>query len=199
MRRLSSLQRTAVLACSIGVCLSPLAANADLTDDEKRELFLAFLEEDRHAIRRIAADQASQRIDFLDITYVDPDSDSGEGGLTVAYEWNFEESDRSVDVDDDGIFRMRRIAYGIDINGKYAFDDATNNKDLSKANVRFSLERGNYGEVRVIENAEAFKICLEDLESMYPEPTKPDDPGWDAYLKIVPPLQKACWTDYGID
>ncbi len=198
MKRIGRCAR--VLRALLLVAPVAAAAQQDIPGDVKDEFLAAILDENQHELRNVVAEYASQRIDFLDISYVEPSGDGSEGGFTVAYKWNAESHEQSL-ATEDGRFRLRRTSWGIDIDGSYAFDDAANNTDLSTVTANFSLQRGDFGRVRSYAlNGDAAQDCLVRVQDEFPQPTdQNDDAAWKKYREDVAELENACWIDNGLE
>ena len=81
-----------------------------------------FLKGDKTTLRKLAAHYASKKIDFLDISYLEPNDSNDDGGFSAAYKWNAEFSDQWVG-ENNGHYKKGNIRF---------VTKAMNNKNRTK-------------------------------------------------------------------
>ena len=180
-----------LILATVVVLMTPSAIAAE---SPRLQAVAEFLSNDSSSIEQLVADLASDRLEFLDLAYVDPDDQDGDGGWLLAYKKSWNDGHKSVGLDA-GRFVMRATSYQLDVNGSYATRGATNNQDLSTITAKLSFQRGDWGELKVLTNETAapFKQCLGSLP--------PDPPGSASKQEQSEfrAQEDACWTKYGID
>lgn len=199
MRGFNKTFRWVFLTLAFAITIDTYANESDQPEVVKN-VINAF-QSDKSALRKLAAKYMSERIDFLDVSYLEPNGNNNENGFLLSYKWNIESNDQWVGVKDKR-FGMRRTSYGLDIDGKYAFGDAVNNSDLSTISAKFSMERGDFGEIDpdARENSIPFQDCLKELEERFPQPDdEEDDLAWSQYRIDSEDFENSCWTNNGID
>ena len=183
--------RRGLIFATVLVLISPSAMAAE---SPRPQAVAEFLSTDSSSIEQLVADLASDRLDFLDLAYVDPDDQEGNGGWLLAYKKSWNDGHKSVGFDA-GRFVMRATSYQLDVSGSYATRGVTNNQNLSTIAAKLSFQRGDWGELKVLtdETAQPFLECLVSLPPD-PLPSAPEEEQAAYYAE-----EDACWTKYGID
>lgn len=179
---------------TLGLAALLLISSAMAADSPSPEAIASFLSSDSKNSEKLVAEQISARIDFLDLSYVDPDREGNNGGWLVGYQKTWDDSKIFVG-DEAGRFVMRATSYALDVQGTYATGNTANNQDLSTIMAKLSLQRGDWGSLKTItkETSEAFMQCLYEL---------PPDPKKDAPAEEQAAFKReedACWVEHGID
>jgi len=180
--------------CAIYALIVPMSvASAALAAEEPPvSAMQLFLESNHDALKRLAADYLSARVDSLDIKYIEPSDTNTDGGFAVGYQWDLQRSQPSFNTES-GEVRLRSLDYSLAIEGTYAFSDADNNQDLSTVRAAAQLTGGNFGKPNYIskEATAALLACLAETD----DPTDPND---DAAWAEKQAHDDACWVEHGI-
>jgi hypothetical protein len=185
-------QSARLFTVSVAGLLLALPALASPTEPSPDAAAL-FLEQNQDALKQLAAEYLSNRFDFLDVKYLQPDAPEGEDGWAVAYHWDAEKSAKQVGVHN-GRFTIRNVSYSVNVDGNIAFGNATNTSDLSTAMLTFRLDRGDLGRLHTVSSANsvAFQDCLAKIS----DPTDVND---EAAWRKVQQAEDLCWAKNGID
>ena len=169
-----------------------IASPVHAADEPTVNALKLYLENNRDALKRLAADYLSARVDALDIKYIEPSADDADGGFAVGYQWDLQHTQANFDAES-GEVRLRSLDYTLAIDGTYAFSDTHNNQDLSTIRAAAQLASGNFGKPNYIakEASAALQACLLQVSD-------PDDPNDDAAWAAAQAQEDGCWAEHGI-
>jgi hypothetical protein len=108
----------------------------------------------------------SKKTDNLQLKYIEPNAEDDQPGWGVDYSWKAAKASAPRFQPEDGkVFEINRMSYELAIDGSYAFDDATNNQDLSTITASFKMAHGNFGKLDFVakEISDAYLECLKPL------------------------------------
>lgn len=183
--------------CAALALMSALSSAQDqATTDKLREQYQTLLNSDSSADAKEAiAKLLSERSKYLDVSYTEPRDGDQNSGWKVGYNLDYQYSKGDGFSTASGRAKLKTVQAALTIKGSYAFDDATNNTDLSQVKASFSYIGGDFGAVPNIkpETTTEYQTCLGKLD--FPDRARyPDDRDWTKAKQAYATGSEACGT-----
>lgn len=169
-------------------CTAPcLVSAADNTiEDGAIAKILSSNESSDLNVEKIVAEKFSERLKFLDLSYVKPDEDGKNSGWNAKYNLKYGTTGGSGFGYRSGRAVLESFAAELDINGSYSYGDAANTDDLSKVNFSLAYLTGDVGKVNPVSKPDSidYQNCVAAIDVAAP----------DFKDKNID-----CWKDHRID
>lgn len=133
--------------------------------------------------RKLLAEKFSNKVKYLDISYVKPDDDGLNAGWNAKYNLKYGTSGGSGFKADAGRFALDAFAAELDITGSYSFADASNVDDLSTVNFSLSYLNVDLGELNMLPKKES--LALQECIKQVYFPKRPDFENDDAFFEAA--------------
>ena len=136
----------------------------------------------------------SKKLDFLDLSYSNPDDEKDQSGWVAKYAWDYERVNKEA-ISDDGRLTTDDLFFKFEIDGTYAQHNTTNPGDMTTVSLSYQRRRADLGEIRQANEALAYRDCQLQVSRNIDLDNPPDAAG----MQAIEDEAFKCLYDHQID